>query len=643
MIYDFGCNDPVKFLDKLLPALAGVGAVLLVLAGMSALGALVQRRSEFRATDVFCGWGIVAAFMTLVAVSFSHALLWAALILAVFLVGAIWRAAKCGYFISPFWLLALFPGVIILTGINFAGISEWDDFSHWVPNALYLFHYDGVPSLTMPPPHSIWPSYPYAIPFLTYLASLLAAGFLMQGGAMFNFLLLLAFAALLARTKLPSTQRQSNDPLENGTPLNARTIGLAGLALLVTTLANPSFSPRFTMSSEGDTSTMILVGTLGLLLWQMIDALQQRLTRVINDLTVQIALTATALVLIKQVDFILFGLLVFAFLVVACKNKILKSAIIQLPFMLAPAFIARLIWQQYVDVEMGGAGFAVQPLSSWHFDLIGPLARAMLVEAVKNNGLYGMTLITIAIGTISFFRPPTSFRNFALLAAIVCGGYLLVLFTAYVGSTFGKIEIVRAASFYRYTTHIGFLGTGFLWIAIAQLWLRLKEKSLTPAVPTFLASPKHRTACVFFLLCTLPLALMVRSRWIVQGTNAETCRYLNIGHKVALAIPDHASLAVVTPKDSGFFSIVVNFALALSEAQDGHSAAIIARINDVTSLPALLQQLINDGKVMYCSESSVSDCTANGRGYRVVVLNGDAFRETVISNCSSLACTKPPH
>ena len=273
------------------------------------------------------------------------------------MVGATWHMAKCGYFISPFWLLALFPGIVILTGVNLAGISGWDDFSHWVPNALYLFHNDGVPRLTMAAAHSVWPSYPYAIPFLTYLASLLAGGFLMQGGAMFNFLLLLAFAAMLARTKLPTPDAEPSGPFAGGTTLNVRTFGLTGLALLVTTLANPSFNASFTMTNEGDTSTMILVGGLGLLLWQLIDALRQKMSGVVRDFTVQIALTATALVLIKQVDFILLGLLVFAFLVVAWKNQILKRALLQLPFMLALPLILHLIWRHFVDVEMSGVGF----------------------------------------------------------------------------------------------------------------------------------------------------------------------------------------------------------------------------------------------------------------------------------------------
>jgi hypothetical protein len=248
MIYDFSCSNQFG-LGNLCPALMTGGAVLLVLAGISALGAWAQRRSKFRATDIFSGWGIVAGFMTLVAALFSHALLWAAIVLAVLMVGAMWRAAKCGYFVSPFWLLALFPGVVILTAINLAGISGWDDFSHWVPNALYVFHNDGVPSRAAPDLNSVWPSYPYALPFLTYLASQLAGGFLMQGGTMFNFLLLLAFAAMLAKTALPMANGELR--AQDGS-LNLRTIGLTALALFVTTLANPSFNASFTMTNEGD-------------------------------------------------------------------------------------------------------------------------------------------------------------------------------------------------------------------------------------------------------------------------------------------------------------------------------------------------------------------------------------------------------
>ena len=140
------------------------------------------------------------------------------------------------------------------------------------------------------------------------------------------------------------------------------------------------------------------------------------------------------------------------------------------------------------------------------------------------------------------------------------------------------------------------MGTAFLWLTVPQLWLRLKEKSLTSTASQFLATPPRRTACVLALVCALPLALAIQSHWIVRGTNAETCRYFDIGRKVALAIPDHAKLAVVAPKDDGFFSYVVNFELALSEALGGNSAAVAERFNDVTSLSTLQQELLSTGK-----------------------------------------------
>jgi hypothetical protein len=510
VIYDFSCSKYVGFLNQVLPALGNAGAVILVTMGMSSLGALLFRRSEFRATDIFAGWGVVAAFMTLVAVLFSHALLYAAFVLAIVMIVSLWRTVKYGYFSSPFWLLALFPGLVILTALNLLGLSGWDDFSHWVPNALYIFHYNGVPGLAMPATHSAWPSYPYAVPFITYLASNLAGGFLMQGAAMFNFLLLLAFAAMLVQTSEKS---------EPETRINWRSVGLAALALLLVTLANPSFNASFTMTNEGDTSIMILVGALGLLLWQMIGALGLKSGSKARDIALQAALTAMALVLVKQVGVYLLGLLSFAFLVVAGKNKVLKSAMKNLPLILVPALVMHFVWQHYVDKSMGGMGFGVRPLALWRFDLVGSVLKSMWHEIVKNNGLSAITFLTIVVGTLSLFRPATPIRNFALLSAIVCSGYLAFLFVSYIGSTFSEAEIRRAASFYRYSTHIGLLGITFLWFAIPPIWINLKEKNKLPFLTarSFIAAPALQKGCVLFLVSLLPITLPIQSRWLIRG------------------------------------------------------------------------------------------------------------------------------
>ena len=59
----------------------------------------------------------------------------AAVTLALFLLMgfAVIPALKRKYFIAPFWLLALFPGLFILVAVNIAGIAAWDDFGETPP------------------------------------------------------------------------------------------------------------------------------------------------------------------------------------------------------------------------------------------------------------------------------------------------------------------------------------------------------------------------------------------------------------------------------------------------------------------------------------------------------------------------------
>jgi hypothetical protein len=583
MIFDFGCSDNVKLLDKIIPAFKGVAAVLVVMAGLSSLGALLQRRTEFRATDIFCGWGFVVVLMVLTAITLPHAMFVAAVILGTLMLAATVRVARNGYFVSSFGLLALFPGLVLLTAINLFGISGWDDFSHWVPNALYVFQNNGVPGSGMPEPHSVWPSYPYAVPILTYLASQLAGGFLVQGGAMFNFVFLLTFAAMLAQTSAQSIGRLSAN--------NNQTVIRMGLALLVTTLANPSFNASFTMTNEGDTSSMILVAALGLMLWHLIDAFCKGDRESMRDLTVQTTLSATAFVLIKQVDFILLGLLSFAFLVVAWKNNVFKSALARLALILIPACLMRFLWGHYVNTEMGGAGFQVMPLSTWRFDLVAPLLQAMMHEALRKSGVFGLALVIIGAGIVSLFKPVTPQRNFSLLAAIVCGGYIAFLFTTYIGSTFSDAEIRRAASFYRYSTHLGLLEVTFLWIAVPQLWARAKPKF---ACLSF--GPAARFAYTLFLVSVLPLALAIHSYWVIREAGPKTCSFRDLGRKIAAVLPNHAHLVAVATDGDPFSGYVVNFELALSELGSGYSYPAVQHIvNAPNSSPEELKQHLVEG------------------------------------------------
>jgi hypothetical protein len=574
MIYDFGCSE--KFhLSVFLTAMWGATAVWVVTAGMAAMMAMLRRRTEFLATDILCGWGIVAVAMTLMAIFCAHAWSVVAAPFAVFMFVVLYRAIVVGYFNSPFWAATLFPGMVILTALNLSGISGWDDFSHWVPNALYVFFNNGVPGIGMPTAHSAWPSYPYAVPFVTYLASHLAGGFLMQGAAMFNFLLLLCFGAML--TEIHAPQQFLSDK-----KITARLVGMTGLGLIVVTLANPGFNASFTMTNQGDTSIMVLVGALGLLFWRLVHALTINDRGRVNGIALQIVFTAMALVLVKQVGIYLLGLLCFAFLVVAVKNRVFKPrGFTWVIFLFVPALAMHLMWQHYVDHEMSNNGFGARPLSAWRFDLLAPLLSSMGQAIVKNNGLFMLVLLVLMCGGVSLFRRANPARNFALIAAIVCGGYLVFLFMSYLGANFSEVEIRRAASFYRYATHISLLGITFLWIMAPEIWAWVKQKKLGVFINAQISSwpQKARLMIIGVAVCFLPLALMVHGYWLMRGTNKDVCQYRFTGQQIADVLPDQAHLVTIGTEDGGFYGYVVGFDLALKELQGGSVIDIVQNID----------------------------------------------------------------
>lgn len=558
VIYDFGCIGQ-PYLGNILLALSGAVAALAVVAGLAVIGAFLRRGARFQAQDIFVGWGVVAAVMTLTAVLFNHALPFATFALFLLIAVAAIPALKSSYFNAPFWLLTLFPGLFILAAINLAGVARWDDFSHWVPNALYLFQYDSLPGPSLPAPHSLWPGYPYALPFLTYMASWLAHGFLMQGGAMINFLLLMAFASILA--ELPPRPAEAH-------PLNLAVIGRIALAVLLVTLANPGFDAKFIVTSHGDAPTMVLTAALGLMLW--------RITQDRKHLSIAtilpIALTASALVLIKQSNIVLLGLLVCAFMAVSAKNKTLKPTLAALPMMIAPALILRFIWQQYVDANIGGNGFAFHPLSAWRFDLAGPLLRSISRVALTNNGLSALMLIVTGCGIANLFRRPTPLRNFALMTGVVYLGYILFLIAAYLGATFTEAEIIGAASFYRYSTHTILLGVSAFWMAAPTLWQNLKNvaPSCTGLMLAGTRAPGIRIVSCLLAVAVLPLILFVHGGWLIPPARPTICATRLLGRNVAEALPSNTNLAILEPEDDGmqgYFTHIVNLELGLEEAR----------------------------------------------------------------------------
>jgi len=567
-IYDFGCA-PAVTMTALVQALKDACLCLALLAELAALGSLILRERRFQPVHIFCGWGLISIVMTAGMIFWPQTFPMIRWVISGLFFLVLIIAARRHYFQHPFWLLILFPGLMLILCTDLAGIAKWDDFSHWVPNALYLFRYDALPSAHLPAPHSVWPGYPYALPFLTYLASWSADGFIMQGGAMFNLLMLMAFAGMLAAL-----------PQENDTPnFSRREFGLLAVALLCVTLLNPSFNASFTITSQGDTGTMIVTAALGILLWQFVNALDAR-TPALGRLRLKIALLAALLLLLKQGNLALLGLLVIGFLLAAARNRQFLYGTREVPIFLLLAVPIRLLWDHYVAHELGGNGFQFHFPAHWRFDLLAPLLHAMLHEALRKSGCFGLMLGIIIAGGIAFFRAPNPKRNFLILAAIVSAGYWAFLVLCYLGASFSENEIRRAASFYRYSTHVGLLNMAVLWVYAPDLWGWVnKYGMLAGACPRtgLRPDPGASMTPVFIAasICILPLVLLIHRDWLIPDAGPQICTYRQIGRTVAAQLPDQTRLGVVDPEGDGLLAYVINFQLALDEAQHTHSTRVV--------------------------------------------------------------------
>ena len=289
VIADWGCQNV-----SLVMALPGVAAVLVLFVMLMALGRYVGGRGRWFPADIITGWGLLTLVMTLAGIYLPISLsyvLFALGVLALFsLILVIFKCnsnqikpasfpksrSDCreSIFLSTRWIPA-FAGMTlrhylwlavafvlqlwVLLLINWEGVTFWDDFSHWTLNALYLWHNDAFPSLSMPKAYSVWPAYPYALPYLSYAASIIAGAFLAQGGAMINWLLLTATAWTLTETHFREKENKQEWLVK---------LSLLGLAQLLVTVFNPGFNASYTVSKGSDKPTAVVAAFIGPILMQ---------------------------------------------------------------------------------------------------------------------------------------------------------------------------------------------------------------------------------------------------------------------------------------------------------------------------------------------------------------------------------------
>ncbi|MBI1774829.1 MAG: hypothetical protein HYR63_05720 [Proteobacteria bacterium] len=534
--------------------LLGVAASVAVFLGFAAIGSRAGKR-RFAAADVVVGWGVGAGAVTLLG-TLSHGplTLWGGGLAAVAILAAGWQIRR-GEAIAGAWLwpiLALMlPLLLLVAG---SGFTNWDDFTHWLPNAGYLYRFDAFPRADLPPSPSVSPAYPYGLPLWSFFVSEISGRFVERAGALANVLLLGAFAAILAALIAEHA----------GIVETRRTRwGIAALGLLGASALNPGFAPSFAITAWSDSATSVALGTTGVLGWRLLEHLRDRDREAARILAWQFGFAATALVNLRQANPVLLVLLMIGIGLIVLRDPEQRPApfLRLLPIMLGPPLLLTLAWRHYVAGNIPGGEFHFLPIAEWRLAELPKILDGAFRQSYPKAYYYEMLALS-ALGLAGLWRPHTAFARLAALVAVVFLGYVGFLLFAYVAAAFPAVEAERAASFWRYSTHAALLGMAAAVYGLTQLWSRWRRRREWPTEPAGIA-----------LATLVPLMVLVFPSALVRPVRPEEAFIRGIGHELADSLPAGAKLAVILP--DGLVHYMLNYELMRLGREDrGLSASM---------------------------------------------------------------------
>lgn len=487
------------------------------------------------------GWGIAVLLMlALGSVLAQGVLLAVALFMALSVGLLLQRKLVLSTLLSPYWLLGVLLIAPLLYHLTFFQAREWDDFSHWLPNAFYLFKQGDFPRQTSPEVYAWWPGYPYALALVTASTSWLGGTFVECCGPLLNLLLITLLAAFVARcvAKKPENFKQT-------APLAASLT----LLFLACALGLDRFS---VISSYADTATSVLLAFVLYCGQDFIGSCAKNLP--LKRIGIAFALIAVVFIQIKQANFYLL-LIATASLWLCADNK--KEITLPLAFALLPAFVVQGGWEWYKQFNLPGRSFSLVG-SQWYGDLAGFMFAAMAGQAWQHLPFF---LLLAGLGLLALCRKSTAPHTRLLRAfALTTLGYYGFLCLAYLGSTFSNQEVRDAASFTRYISHVGFSGL-MVAVLLAADFLRQKQGRIPAWIPALSMLP----------LFILPLAA---TAFALLGGEPQMYDFVETSRNFADAafhsLPKNAKVAVISPHSMGMEAMIANYRWALQASSQNH-------------------------------------------------------------------------
>lgn len=523
-------------------------AVSLMLFGIFAgAGAAVRGRSGIGGVDVLVGYGAV-----------SGAIIWLGMLpipipipLSAGALGIVAAAASCSllarsnlHLLAPLARCLALSLPLLVTAVALRPV-QWDDYSHWIPNAAYLYQYDSLPRADLPASTSQWPAYPYAMPIWTWLVSLGSGFFVENAGRIASGLFLVAAAALLLEVVRQEARLQALS--------RWREWGAAAISVLAVTALSPSFHRGHTLTGYADTATSVAVAGLGWVgsrfhqePWREGGAAPSLL---------QFSVLAVLLVSLKQVNVVLLALLcagLFTTIWLDARGHRLRRAG-WLCVAVLPALAQWFLWHRYAGTHIPGGDIRWLAVEEWRWGMTSVIASAMTAQALRIPVHFIVMFAAIWLGMRALFhRPEGSIDALAILTAVTFIGYTLFLFIIYVGANFSEPEVARAASFHRYSTHVGILGLLTLGAASSRLlaWHARDEET-----------PRMKAATIGLILAAA-LSVPVGWRHFIGAHREVVVQAEKLSRDLQAELPPGMTLELVAPRDDGFLRTALQYAFS---------------------------------------------------------------------------------
>jgi hypothetical protein len=494
-------------------------AVLLMLAGTVFVGRGVPPEVQIGA-----GWGVLCLLLTAwgVLVPLNLAIPAAGFVLMALCIPALrrWRPSRGTWTTLGRVFLVTLPFWLVMAPIQ---PSQPDTWLNLLPNAFYLVDWGRLPTAAMPPSGSFLPAAPYNTQFLSYLGGLLWQDYPTAGMSLSNAMLLLATGLLVARA------------LETPRPTVDAVPGWGAIAggILLVTLLNPGFVPRFHLSAYGETA---LAAAAALSAWLLVSAQGEIATgRQLPGALPAGGLILAAMVNTKQSGLGLVAASAGAAALTSWAESGQRRGMMRLVGLaMLPSLALYALWRYQVSVA-GVDELKPLPLAEWNW----PKVPEIVVSAgrvVAGKTLYFGCAAAALIAWPVLLRqqgwtPTTRLLTYHAALLALYNGFLLL---SYIGLFPGGMG-AQAHSFFRYNTHLAL---------VMVLALALAARDL--GIGAWLVGRRARVAGRLALAAAMaaPLGYAYRLRFdldmpqpLVRRLAANLKSYLADSDRLALLLP----------------------------------------------------------------------------------------------------------